>query len=239
MEDRQSDHRRYRRLRTVAIFVALMYIGGLVALAVVVYRATPAPPSQTIRGISISRTDSTTRPRASTRAPYIDISGRALECKPLPDSARFPSECTITIAGKLLTIQAYRNGPNHADQLGGGCEAFYNGERRLCRIGAPNLQVNWFAYIDQPLGLTNQQLAKLEQKYLIENLPENVIIGSGLTVIILTTIVAMFVVAILFWPRRFTLVRGLSFAAIVLLTAILTVSTTFNATLYVTSGLWD
>jgi hypothetical protein len=119
------------------------------ALAIFVQRATPGPPSQDILGVGIGNYYS--------GAGVAYLSGRRLSCVSLPAEDPFTSICTVSIAGKPLEIRARRNPPADPMQLGGACEAIYDGQQWPCRVGSRHVQVHWFAYIDDPLGWADNQ----------------------------------------------------------------------------------
>lgn len=104
----------------------------------------------------------------------------------------------------MLELYARRNPPTDLKQLGGSCEAFYDGKEWPCQIGSRHVHVHWFAYLNQPLGLNKSQLDALRRQYWIENLPEATFFRSFM-VLSLTTI---FVVMVTFIRWRWSKARS-------------------------------
>jgi hypothetical protein len=160
---------------------AAAYALVLVALALALLRSSPGPATQDVQGIGIG----------SYGGPggIAYLSGRDLACTP---STRppFTSRCTVEVAGETLELFAHRNPPGAPNQLGGACEARYAGEAWPCRIGGRHVHVQWFAYLDQPLGLTPAQLAAVRRAHPLPNVPERAILSGLLAVPALTGLAA-------------------------------------------------
>ena len=210
------------------VVLALTALAVLLALAIFVQCATPGPRSQDILGVGIGNYYS--------EAGVAYLSGRRLSCAPLPAEDPFTSICTVSIAGKSLEIRARRNPPADPMQLGGACEAVYEGRQWPCRVGSRHVQVHWFAYIDDPLGLDEAQLDGLRRRYLVENLPEEAILRGVVVVPLATSLVVFLLASAWLWLRRSAGIRTLLAAAALSLgtgVAILVVAG------FVTGGLWD
>jgi hypothetical protein len=139
----------------------------------------------------------------------------------------------VTIADQLLTIQAFRNGDEHPNQFGGGCQAVYDGQIWPCQMSSRHVHVHWFAHISDPLGLDATQMATIRQQYFIENLPEEPFLIGMLAVPILAAL------AILagwwawrrpFGKRDWATAVGLSIASFI---------GVFILTMSLTNGFWD
>ena len=176
------------------------YLTALLLLAVLVWRASPAPASQVIRGVSISTArqlnDSGEHIYSTNR---LDIGGRRLRCTVIDQTPPATSDCTIRLAGKTLTVRARRNPPENMNQLGGTCEAFYAEETWPCQIGSPHVHVHWFAYVNRPFELTPNQLTWLRLQFFVENLPETVILVSVLVAGLPLALLAMIFLCLWRW----------------------------------------
>ena len=118
-------------MRKLVLIVALLYVVGLGTLAVLVLRASPGPETQEILGVGIGR--------YGEEGGIVYLSGRRLECEPAGADSLFAERCEVEIAGSPLTILAQRNPDDHRQQLGGACEARYEGRSwRPCGAGTPS-----------------------------------------------------------------------------------------------------
>lgn len=214
--------------RKLILSLAMFWGVLLLVAAGLVYRASPGPDSQEILGLAIGSYGS--------EEGIVYISGRRLDCVPNEPTALYNVTCTIPIAGETLEVQASRNPPSHPIQLGGKCRATYAGKQYLCDLGSRHVHVHWFAYVDEPLGLSASQMDTLRRTYFIENLPQEMFLPGSLIVAIVTLAVASLAGAALLWAR-FThkvlpaLAGGAAGLALSIVTLVLS--------LYVTNGLWD
>lgn len=215
-------------MHKIIIVLALTALAVLLALAIFVQRATPGPRSQDILGVGIGNYYSD--------AGVAYLSGRRFSCASLPAEDPFTSICTVSIAGKPLEIRARRNPPAHPVQLGGACEAVYDGQQWPCRVGSRHVQVHWFAYIDDPLGLDEAQLDALRRRYLVENLAEEAILRAVVAVPLPTSLLVFLLASAWLWLRRPAGIRTLLAAAALSLAAGMAI---FVLAGFLTSGLWD
>jgi hypothetical protein len=151
-------------VRKSVLLVFVICFVALALLAILLYRASPGPVSQEILGVGIGSHDD--------ESGVVYLSGRRLNCDWSDGTQAFTSTCTVEISGKMLEIHARRNPATDPNQLGGTCEAFYDGQHWSCSIGSRHVHVHWFAYIREPLGLSGDQLEALRRQYFFENLPE-------------------------------------------------------------------
>lgn len=215
-------------MHKIIVVVALTALAVLLALAIFVQRATPGPRSQDILGVGIGNYYS--------EAGVAYLSGRRLSCVSLPAEDPFTSICTVSIAGKSLEIRAQRNPPADPMQLGGACKAVYDGQQWPCRIGSRHVQVHWFAYIDDPLGLDETQLDALRRRYLVENLSEETILRAVVAVPLVTSLVVFVVACAWLWLRRSAGIRTLLAAVALSLGTGVAVLVLAG---FLTNGLWD
>lgn len=215
-------------MRKVMLLFSAIYFIGLVAIGFLVYGASPGPGSQEILGVGIGD--------YNDDAGIAYISGRRLNCTSTEGAQSLASICTIEIEGELLEIHVQRNPPTHANQLGGICEAFYDDKEWLCRIASRHVDVHWFAYISDPLGLNRNQLDALRREYFFENLSEQVFIAGMIEVPILTTAIAILVMVAWLWPRARNRV---SFALITAVVGIASLVGTSLLSILLTRGFWD
>ncbi len=191
-------------------------------------RAAPGPADQAITGVGIgSRWD-------ATGVTY--LSGRRLACVPVERDGVLGSRCRAPVAGETLEIGAWRNPPAHPNQLGGWCEARYAGRAWPCRVGSPHVHVHWFAFLDEPLGLSGEQLDALRREHPIENLGEEPFFVAAQLLPPLTALAVGAAVLAGFWPR---VRRGSGVAVVALVGAVLAFPCTFFAVLLLTNGFWD
>lgn len=218
-----------REVTRIAIVVFSAFVLATIAMtAIAVFLASPGPGSQEILGVGIGD-------------PYGDkgrvfLSGRRLHCVSLAEGDPFASVCTISIAGKPLTIRARRNPPTHPVKFGGECAATYGGEQWPCRIGSRHVQVHWFAYIDDPLGLDQTQLDALRRRYLVENLPEEAFVRGMVAVPLVVSVVILLLAGVWLSYRRSAGVR-IWLAAI--LVSMFTGVVVFTISVFLTNGFWD
>ena len=214
-------------LRYAILALCVSYLVLLAVLAVAVWRATPGPPDQAIAGIGIG---------SHGVGPGIAyLSGRRLTCVPDVRDGLPGSRCRVMVAGKALEIGAWRNPPGHPNQLGGRCEARYAGTLWPCRVDSRHVHVHWFAYLDFPPGLRQEQLDALRREYYFENLGEEPYLAAVLVLPPLTAIAVAGTVLATFrpWARPGPGVPAAISGAVAALLG------TFFATLFLTGGFWD
>jgi hypothetical protein len=209
------------------LLISAVYFVAMILLAVLIYRASPGPVSQEILGVGIGSYDDVSG--------IAYLSGRRLDCDRVDGTQAFAS-CTVEVAGKTLEIRARRNPTTESDQLGGSCEASYGGKEWPCSIGSRHVGVYWFAYIREPLGLTEDQLETLRHRYFFENAAEEAYLTSLVVVPILTTLVAMLAMAVWFWPR---VRRKVLLALLVAASGVASLVGTFVLVVLLTRGFWD
>ncbi len=173
------------------LIVTIIFL-TLGVLAVLVYQASPAPDSQTILGIGISD------PGPDNR--WVYLPGRRLACGPA-EEAPYTSPCTVDIAGDPLAISATRVDPDQPNLMLGLCEATYRGQSWPCSMGSRHVHVHYFAYVEEPLGLTSAEIDTLRSQYVIENLPESPFMASLLAVPTLIALMVVLLVVALRWPN--------------------------------------
>ncbi len=217
----------YRSMLRKRIFVVTSaYFLLLAGLAIMLYRASPAPSSQDILGLGIGSYT------GENGIAY--ISGRHLLCTTTPASDSFTSACRIQIAGKTLEIHARQA---ERKPLGGVCEVFYDGQQWPCTIGSRHVHVYRFAYIEPPLGLGKSQLDVLRFQYFFENLPERVYFPAGVLIVsVTTTLVVITSTVTVLWSRRYKALFSIVFLALV---GMVTFACTFFGGIWLTTGFWD
>jgi hypothetical protein len=212
--------------------LALVFVGLYLALASItagiLIQASPGPKNQEIFGVGIGSYGS------SEGIAY--ISGRRFDCVSVTQPSPFRSHCSISIADKQLTILARRNDTSHPDQLGGVCQADYDGQTWPCSINSRHVHVHWFAYIDTPLNLSASQLDTLREQYWIENLEEAVFLQLIPISVVLTTLAAAVAATLWVWPSRRSKFAVLGIASIA---SVLACVSSGVAMLFVTAGFWD
>ena len=211
----------------VVVFSAFV-LAAIAMIAITVFLASPGPGTQEILGVGIGD-------------PYGDkgrvfLSGRRLHCVSLAEGDSLASACTISIAGKPLTIRARRNPPTDPMKFGGECAATYGGEQWPCRIGSRHVQVHWFAYIDDPLGLDQTQLNALRRRYPVENLPEEAFVRGIVAVPLVVSVVILLLAGVWLSRRRSVGVR-IWLAAI--LVSMFTGVVVLIISVFLTNGFWD
>lgn len=215
-------------MRKSILWVSAICFVALTLLAALVYRASPGPDSQEILGVGIGSNDN--------ESGIVYLSGRRLECRQTDGTQAFTSACTAEISGKTLEIHARRNPTTDPNQLGGTCETFYDGKQWPCTIGSRHVDVHWFAYVGEPLGLTGDQLEALRREYVFENLPEEAFMTGIVVVPIVAMLMAILATTAWLWPRY----RGkISFALLVAASGVASLSGTFVLALLLTRGFWD
>lgn len=219
--------------RRLVLTAATAWTLGLAVLALVLRQAAPGPAGQDVLGVGIGRYNGP--------GGIAYLSGRRLACGP-PTRAHYTARCTVEIAGGELELLARRNPPGHPNQLGGACEAVYAGRAWPCRIGGRHVHVHWFAYLDEPLGLTPAELDAVRRAHPLPNLPQDVFFVALFLVPTLTALGAG--AGLTFWlaegdPGRLGSAGG-GWAAVwgALATPVAFVPT-FVATALATSGYWD
>jgi hypothetical protein len=213
--------------RKVLLLFIVCYLAILGMLALSLHNASPGPASQEILGVGIGS--------HYGAEGIVYLSGRYLHCS-RPTDQLWAASCTIEIADQLLEIRAQRNPPEHPNELGGQCEAFYAGKQWPCQIDSPHLQVFWFAFLEEPLGLSKDQLADLRQHYLLENLPESVFLNGIALEAIITAILALLTVGLWLWPR---VSNKLLYALTATGCAVITGWVSFFLAMFLTNGFWD
>jgi hypothetical protein len=198
-------------------------------LAIFLYNASPGPVSQEILGVGIGRHDQT--------GGIAYLSGRHLRCEgPKDQLVGSTTTCQVEIAGRSLMIRAQRNPPMHPNQLGGSCEAFYAGKAWPCRIDSRHVHVAWFAYLDESLGLDNDQLAVLRQHYFLENLPESSFLNGISLVSFVTAALVFVIVGVWLRPRMRNRFSG---ALLTIACSAVTWFGTWLLAVVLTNGFWD
>lgn len=215
-------------MRKLVLIVALLYVVGLGTLAVLVLRASPGPETQEILGVGIGR--------YGEEGGIVYLSGRRLECEPAGADSLFAERCEVEIAGSPLTILAQRNPDDHRQQLGGACEARYEGRSWPCEIRSRHVHVHWFAYLDEPLGLDEAELAALRRRYPFENMAETAFFPGMVGLAFVSLIVAAAVSWVLLSPQMKSRAVRLAAAAV---TGMVALFGTLALAFYVTRGLWD
>lgn len=215
-------------LRKGILATSSAYFVLLAGLALMLYRASPAPRSQDILGLGIGSYKS--------EGGIVYISGRRLLCTPMPESGPFTtsSSCKIQIAGKTLEIHGRHT---KSSPLGGRCEVFYDNQQWPCSTGSRHDHVYRFAYIEPPLGLSKTQLDALRIRYFFENLPEAAYFPAGVLMVTATTTIAVILItATVLWPERHTKALYVLFLAVV---GGITFVGTFLGAVRLTTGFWD
>jgi hypothetical protein len=215
-------------VRKSILLVSAICFAALILLAILVYRASPGPISQEILGVGIGR--------SNNESGIVYLSGRRLTCDPIDGTQAFTSTCTVEVSGKTLEIRARRNLATDPNQLGGTCEAFYDGKQWPCSIGSRHVDVHWFAYIREPLGLTGDQLEALRREHFFENLPEEAFMAGIVVIPIVAMLVAILATAVWVWPRAR---RKIWFVLLVAASGVASLSGTFVLALVLTRGFWD
>jgi hypothetical protein len=215
-------------VKKLVLLVSTICLIALALLAFLMFRASPGPDSQEILGVGIGSHDN--------ESGIVYLSGRRLHCDRSDGTQAFTSTCTVEISGKILEIRARRNLATDPNQLGGTCEASYDGKQWSCSIGSRHVHVHWFAYIREPLGLTGDQLEALRRQYLFENLPEQAFLTGIVVVPIVVMLVAATVTALWLWPRSR---RKLMVALLVAMSGMASLSATFVLLLLLTRDFWD
>ncbi len=213
--------------RKLIYLISAVYFVALAALAILIHRASPGPISQEILGVGIGNHRS--------EAEIVYLSGRRLHCTRVKVSQPFASKCTVEVAGQTLEIHARRNAPTDPNQLGGTCEAIYDGKQWPCEIGSRHVDVPWFAYIAEPLGMSESQLDTLRREYFFENLPETTFFVGMLIVPVATMLVAIAVTVVWLWSKG----NRVSVALIAAVLGLATLVGTFILSVFLTSGFWD
>ncbi len=215
-------------IRKIILSVSAVYLIALALAAIALYRASPGPVTQDILGVGIGSYDG--------EGGIVYLSGRRLSCARMDASELFTSRCTVQIAGELLEIYARRNAPPNPHQLGGACQAFYAGKQWPCRFGSRHVHIPWFAYIGEPLGLSQGQLDALRRQYFFENLSEQPFIAGIFAIPVVTLLVVIIASLVWLWPKSASKV-GLAALSIVL--GVVSLPATFLAAVFLTNGFWD
>lgn len=213
--------------RYLALAGCLAYLVLLVGLAVAVRRAAPTE-DRAITGLGIGR--------YAEASGIAYLSGQRLACVPETRDGVRGSRCTVALAGQTLEIAGWRSPYTGRTPFAGSCEARYAGQEWPCRIGSRHLGVHWFAYLDEPLGLSGEQLAALRREHFFENLDEGPFFAAQQLLPPLTALVVCIGVLAAggeALERRPLVVAG------ALVAALATLPGTFFAVLFATRGFWD
>jgi hypothetical protein len=214
--------------RKLAVIIVSLYLLTVSIVAIVLLQASPGPKNQDLYGVGIGTYQS--------EQGIAYISGRRLQCRSLDQPAHYASQCSVSVAGKQLTLLARRNDASNPDQLGGICQAEYDGQTWPCHIGLRHVHTPWFAYLDIPLDLSAQQLDALRQRYWIENVPEAAFLTFIPISVVLSSVVAAVVATLWFWPTRHNKLAVLGIAGGFCLLAFISSGIT---ALFITAGFWD
>ena len=213
--------------KSILLFSAICLL-ALVLVAVLVYRASPGPATQEILGVGIGDYHS--------EAGIVYLSGRRLDCTQTEGAQPFRSVCTVDIAGRSLEVRARRNPPGDPNQLAGTCEATYNGIQWPCSIGSRHVDVHWFAFLPEPLGLEKAQLDALRSRFFVENLPQETFTTGILVIPVVAALATVLATGVWLWPG---LRRRASFALLVAASGAITLTFAFLLALLLTRGFWD
>ncbi len=208
------------------LIITAVYFTGLAIAGLLVYRASPGPESQEILGVGIGDW------RGENGIAL--FSGRRLACDKSAASPPFTTMCEIEIAGKPLQIHAARNSTS-ISPLDNSCTAFYDGKTWPCRIGSRHVHVHWFAYIEDPLGLSSSEMNVLRRHYFFENLGEDPFLYGGVITAVINTILLTANYLLWFWGKMKR--RVLLLTAVVMLPIIFYGS--LIITVLLTNGFWD
>ena len=211
-----------RKTVKILSFLALLTLADLSWL---VYQASPGPSNQVILGVTLGQFHS--------ERGVAFLSGRRLDCTSSAEPP-YTDTCTVVIAGQPLTIQAFRHGPDHPNQLGGGCTAAYAGQIWPCEISSRHVHVHWFARIQEPLGLDAVQMTALRQKYFFENLAEEPVVTGTLAfpILIMMTVFTGFLA---WWPRPLPKRAWITAVGLGLFSLV----SSFLVAFKLTNGFWD
>ncbi len=210
------------------LLVSAIFGVSFALLAIFIYRASPGPDSQEILGVGIGSYDH--------ESGIVYLSGRRLNCDRIDGSQTFTSTCTLDISGKTLEIHARRNPVADPMQLGGTCEAFYDGQEWPCNIDSRHVHVHWFAFISEPLGLNQTQLEALRRRYPIENLPQESFLWGAMVISAATALIVILIAGAWLWPRMRN--RIFTWAVVAALGGASLVSS-FLLVILLTQGFWD
>lgn len=183
-----------KKINRIVWSTTVLFVGGLLLFTWLLHRAAPGPADQEILGGSLGHF------RQDGQQAY--FSGKQLACQPADRAdAPYRTVCTLAIDGQPLTIWAARNGPESNQQLSGVCTAVYADETLDCQIGSRHVHVHWFALIEKPGALGDEQMADLRRQYLWENLPEDFYMGVIGAVGVITAVLAVANLFTLLWNR--------------------------------------
>ena len=136
----------------------------------------------------------------------------------------------------VISRNESRNPPTDPNQLAGTCEASYDGRKWSCSIGSRHVDVPWFAYIRDPLGLDKVQLEALRRRFFVENLPEEAFTVGMIVIPVVAAIVAVLATGVWLWPR---VRRKAPYALLVAASGAATLVIAFLFSLHLTRGFWD
>lgn len=206
--------------------ISIIYFTGLAIVGLLIYRASPGPESQEILGVGIGDW------RGENGIAL--FSGRRLVCDNTAASPPFTTMCQIEIAGKPLQIKAVRSNTS-ISPLDNSCTAFYDGKTWSCRIGSRHVHVHWFAYIEEPLGLSNSEMNALRRQYFFENLGEDPFLYGGIITAVINAILITANYLLWFWGR---MKRWVLLLAVVVMLPIIFYGSLI-ITVLLTNGFWD
>jgi len=211
--------------------IMLLSVGCLIALsfvAILIHRASPGPDAQEILGVGLGDYHSD--------AGIVYLSGRRLDCTQVLGTQSYPTVCTVDVAGKTLEIRARRNPSTEPNQLGGTCDASYDGRQWPCGIGSRHVHVHWFAFIRDPLGLDKAQIEALRRRFFLENLPEQAFTAGMIVIPVVAATLTVLATSAWLWPR---IRRHVAYGLLVATSGATTLTIAFLLALLLTRGFWD
>jgi hypothetical protein len=215
-------------MRKAVILLSTGCLLILICVAVLIYRASPGPETQEIFGVGIGD--------SQNDAGVVYISGRRLDCTQAEANQPFPTVCSVDILGRSLEIQAMRNPPTDPNQLAGTCAATYDGRQLPCTIGSRHVDVPWFAFIRDPLGLNQVQMEGLRHRFYFENLPQETFTAALIVVPVVAAMAVVLASGAWLWPR----IRSRpSYTLLVAASGTIALFAAFFITLGLTRGFWD
>lgn len=178
------------------LIIAVLYAVLLVFLVRSISLASPPPDdSQAVLGVGIGQYSGEWSGGRYVGTHPAYFSGKRLDCESLGDMP-LSSRCTTTIFDETLEIIANRNHPDNPLQLGGQCQAFYDGKEWPCEVASRHVHIHWFVYLDNPLGLEESQLDQLKRTYYIENLPQTTFLQGSFLLSILNAVIGASIVGL-------------------------------------------
>jgi hypothetical protein len=95
----------------------------------------------------------------------------------------------VEVAGQELVLLARRHSPGHPNQLGGACEALYDGRSWPCAVGSRHVHVHWYASLPS-LGLTPAEMEAVRRAHPLPNLSARAVVAGLLVASVLTALLA-------------------------------------------------